>query len=71
MSVTTEQIKPETIALIERQAETVGLPIDDFLQSLLLKTDADFEADMSEFAEDETETYQGTYSREDIYFDHD
>ena len=71
MSVTTEQIKPETIALIERQAETVGLTIDDFLQSLLLKSDAGFEADMSEFAETETETYQGNYSREDIYFDHD
>jgi hypothetical protein len=71
MSVTTEQIKPETIALIERQAETVGLTIDDFLQSLLLKSDAGFEADMSEFAEAETEIYQGNYSREDIYFDHD
>lgn len=70
MSVTTERIKPETIRLIERQAETVGLTIDDFLQSLLLKSDVGFEADMSEFAEAETETYQGNYSREDIYFDH-
>lgn len=81
MSVRTEQIKPETIALIERQAEIFGLSVDDYLQSLLpqnendlaLKNDLhnhDFEADMLEFAED-TETYQGSYSREDIYFVHD
>lgn len=81
MSVLTEQIKPETIALIERQAETFGLSVDDYLQSLLPKNDNDlalkndlqnndFEADMLEFAEN-TETYQGSYSREDIYFDHD
>jgi hypothetical protein len=81
MSVLTEQIKPETIALIERQAETFGLSVDDYLQSLLpknendlaLKNDSqnnDFEADMLEFAEN-TEMYQGSYSREDIYFDHD
>ena len=81
MSVLIEQIKPETIALIERQAETFGLSVDDYLQSLLPKNDNDlalkndlqnndFEADMLEFAEN-TETYQGSYSREDIYFDHD
>ena len=81
MSATTEQIKPETIAWIERQAKTFGLSVDDYLQSLLpenqnemaLKNDSpndDFEADMLEFAET-TETYQGSYSREDIYSDHD
>ncbi len=81
MSATTEQIKPETIALIERQAKTFGLSVDDYLQSLLpenqndlaLKNDSqdnDFEADMLEFAEN-IETHQGSFSREDIYFDHD
>ncbi len=81
MSVTTEQIKPETIALIERQAKTFGLSVDDYLQSLLPKNqndlalkndsqDNDFEADMLEFAEN-IETHQGSYSREDIYSDHD
>ena len=81
MSVTTQQIKPETIALIERQAKTFGLSVDDYLRNLLPKNqndlalkndspDGDFEADMLEFAEN-VETYQGSYSREDIYFDHD
>ncbi len=81
MSVTTEQIKPETIALIERQAKTFGLSVDDYLQSLLPKNqndlalkndsqDNDFEADMLEFAEN-VGTYQGSYSREDICSNHD
>lgn len=82
MSVITEQIKPATIALIERQAKIFGLSVDDYLQSLLpqnandlaLKNDwqnDDFEADMLEFAEAESETYNRTFSRKDIYFDHD
>ena len=79
--MTTDQIKPETIALIQQQVSIFGLSVNDYLQRLLpkhenelaLKDDLqnnDFEADMLEFAEN-TETYQGSYSREDIYFDHD
>ncbi len=84
MSATMEQIKPETIALIENQASHLGLSIDEYLRRLLptgeqelaLKGDAnddEFEADMIAFAEDTDDlpTYNGTYSREDIYFDHD
>ena len=84
MSADTEQIKPETLAMLERQAKIFGLSTDEYLQSLLPKIEKelplakdandDFEADMLVFAED-TEThssgYKATYSREDIYFDHD
>jgi hypothetical protein len=82
MSVNVEQIKPETLAIIERQAKLFGLSVDDYLRSLLPKTERelplarviykDFEEDMAVFAEDGTFSgYRGTYSREDIYFDHD
>lgn len=84
MSADIEQIKPETLAMLERQAKIFGLSVDEYLRSLLPKTEKelplfkdandDFEADMMVFAED-TENlasdYNGTYSREDIYFDHD
>jgi hypothetical protein len=76
-----EQIKPETLLVIEKQANFFGLSIDDYLKSLLPENeknmslkgnsnDDNFEADMNEFAED-LPTYKGTFSREDIYFDHD
>ncbi|MDQ3749015.1 MAG: hypothetical protein M3367_08400, partial [Acidobacteriota bacterium] len=61
-----------------------GLSVDDYLRRLLptdeqelaLKADVkddEFEADMIAFAErtDDLPIYNGTYSREDIYFDHD
>jgi hypothetical protein len=84
MNSTLEQIKPETLSLIEEQAKKFNLPVDEYLRSLLpedeknlaLKSGVnndEFEADMIAFAE-ETEHlphYNGTYSREDIYFDHD
>lgn len=84
MNTTLEQIKPETLALIERQAEYLGLSIDEYLRRLLpaderelaLKSDAsedEFENDMAAIAEgtESSPPYNGTYSREDIYFDHD
>ena len=82
MSAEVEQIKRETLAILEKQAKTFGLSVDEYLRSLLPKTekelplekdDDDFEADMILFAEG-TESlfgYNGTYSREDIYFDYD
>jgi hypothetical protein len=83
MSANIKQIKPETLAILERQAKIFGLSVDEYLRSLLPKTEKElslegdandeFEADMIAFAEG-TETlsgYNGTYSREDIYFDHD
>ncbi|MBC7795791.1 MAG: hypothetical protein H7Z37_02835 [Pyrinomonadaceae bacterium] len=75
-----EQIKPETITLIETQAAQSGLSIDEYLRRLLpiseqnsaLKPDSkndEFEADIKSFSE-ETENppeHNGTYSREEIY----
>ncbi|HSK71844.1 MAG TPA: hypothetical protein VK892_09135 [Pyrinomonadaceae bacterium] len=84
MDAAFSQIKPETLAIIERQAKNLGLSVDEYLRNLLpeteqdlaLKADADeaeFEADMTAFAEgtEDLPVYNGTYSREDIYFDHD
>ena len=83
MNTTLKKIKPETIALLEENAERFGLSVDDYLCSILLSNEKDmslksdneveFEADMQSFAEDtdNSSSYDGTYSREDIYFDHD
>lgn len=84
MNSTLEEIKPETIALIEAQATSWGLSVDEYLRRLLpadelelgLRPEAkddDFESDMAAFAEvsDDSLVYNGTYPREDIYFDHD
>jgi hypothetical protein len=79
MSVNIEQIKPETLTIIERQAKFFGLSVDEYLRSLLPKTekelpleagDDEFEADMLAFAEgaENISNYNGTYLREDIYF---
>jgi hypothetical protein len=83
MNAALEQIKPETLAIIEEQAKTFGLSVDEYLRSLLSPAENDwafkpadnqeFEADMIAFA-GETEdlsAYNGTYSRDDIYSDHD
>ena len=83
MSLILQEIKSETLEILENQANMFGLSVDEYLRSLLPKTvknlslegdlNDEFEADMIAFAE-ETEivsTYNGTYSREDIYFDHD
>jgi hypothetical protein len=82
MNATLEQIKPDTLEILEKQAKIFGLSVDEYLRSLLPKTEKelslegntnnDFEADMIAFAEGtENSNYQGAYSREDIYFDHD
>jgi hypothetical protein len=83
MNATIEQIKSETLEIIEKQANIFGLSVDDYLRSLLPKTEKnlslsgdvndDFESDLIAFAEDSesVSNYSGTYSREDIYFDHD
>jgi hypothetical protein len=76
-------INPETIALLAEEAHAQRTPVDQFLASLLDQhrrvptpepaTDEQFQSDMASFADD-TENllpYSGTYSRSDIYFDHD
>lgn len=79
MSAAIEQFKPETLIILERQAKTFGLSLDDYVRSLLPKTEKElplakhFKADMIVFAEgtENLSTYNGIFSREDIYFDHD
>ncbi len=84
MNATLEQIKPETIELLEKQAAKFGLSVDDYLRRLLpsderelaLKPnekDNEFQNDMNAFTEgtENLSEYNGTYSREDIYFDRD
>ena len=87
MGTALEQVKPETLAIIESRARRGGLSVDDYLRSILppeekdmsLRSDAaddEFEADMIVFTHEADETdasppYNGTYSRKDIYFDHD
>lgn len=76
-----EEIKSETLEILEKQANLFGLSVDDYLRSLLPKTERElplssgdeFESDMNAFAEgtENLSAYNGTYSREDIYFDHD
>ena len=76
-------INSETLAILEKQAKIFGLSADEYLRSLLPKTEKElplgkdandvFETDMIAFAE-QTENItndNGSYSREDIYFDHD
>lgn len=81
MNATIEQIKPETLAILEKQAKFFGMSVDEYLRNLLPKTEKElplasgdeFEADMLGFTEgtENLSAYNGTYSREDIYFDHD
>jgi hypothetical protein len=83
MSLILQEIKSETLEILENQANMFGLSVDDYLRSLLPKTvnnlslegdlNDEFEADMIAFAEDSegVANYNGTYSREDIYSDHD
>ncbi|HEX7332233.1 MAG TPA: hypothetical protein VF290_12090 [Pyrinomonadaceae bacterium] len=76
-------INPETIAVLAEQAHARQTPVDEFLASLLKQdlqqttpdqtTEEQFHSDMVAFAEG-TENllpYSGSYSRSDIYFDHD
>ncbi len=84
MNQTLEGIKPETLTLINSQAKSLGISVDEYLRGLLPAdhlelglgpdgADEDFEGDMAAFAEssDTPAPFPGTYSREDIYFDHD
>ena len=84
MSNVSEQIRPETLASIRVFAQNSGLSVDEYVRRLLppreqdmaLKPDVrddDIESDLIEFAEgtEHLSVYEGPYSREDIYFDHD
>jgi hypothetical protein len=76
------EISPETMALLESYARHSGMSVEDYLRSILpTETDLglaangsadDFDTDMESFA-DGTEfvPHIGTYSREEIYAEHD
>ncbi len=76
-------IDPETIAKLAEEAKERRTPVDEYLNGLLNQgrtvitpartTVKEFEADMAAFAEgtEHLKPYSGTYSRADIYFDHD
>ncbi len=76
-------INSETLAILEKQAKFFGLSADEYLRGLLPKiskeltpgkdANDEFETDMIAFAEkpETASNYDGSYSREDVYFDHD
>ena len=76
-------LSPEIISLLETYARHSGMSVDDYVRSLLPgETDLglasggpsdDFDADMASFAEatDRYTPHNGSYSRDDIYAEHD
>lgn len=76
------EISPETVSLVESYAKHSGMTVEEYVRSLLpAETDlglaangsgADFDSDMDSFAEaaEDLPIYQGSYSREEIYADH-
>jgi len=56
--------------LFDQEATT---PSVDAVPELVPSSDSEFEADMHSFAEgtEHLPAYSGTYSRDDLYFDHD
>jgi hypothetical protein len=76
-------LNPETIALLAEQARDHRTAVDQYLLSLLNNvqrptsstygSETQFDADMAAFAEgtDTLPPYTGSYSRSEIYFDHD
>lgn len=83
MSTTLKTISPETLRLVEDQAKSQGMSAEAYLRQLLaadgqelalkpVVNDGEFEQDMSDFAEgtEKLPTRNGTYSRDDIYLDH-
>lgn len=78
-------LQPQIESQIAAQAAARGLSVDDFISNLLEKSFIlvkelreisleEFERDLDALAEGLEHLpsdYHGTYSREDIYFDHD
>jgi len=76
-------LNPETVAILAEQAREHRTRVNDYLMSLLENvqsssssvqaSDKQFQKDMAAFAEgtDNLPPYSGSYSRSDIYFDHD
>ncbi len=82
-SVMNKALSPEIISLLETYARHSGMSVDDYVRSLLpSETDLglaangsadDFDADMESFSElaEPFTPYNGSYSRDDIYAEHD
>ena len=79
-----KEISPEIFDIVVNEAGRLGLSVDEYLLVLMPKaagelalepiaSDAEFETDMISLGDETPEngSYNGTYSREDIYFDHD
>ena len=74
-------LKPETEERLQALADARGVSVDEYLKSLIGVVDgeavavslAEFEADLEAFASGTEHLPPApiTYSREDIYFDHD
>jgi len=62
MNTSHEQVKPETLAIIEAQAKRFGLSIDDYLRSLLQSV----EKDMSLKADAETNGTEESVEEKEI-----
>jgi hypothetical protein len=78
------EVRPEIADKLAKLAKARGVTVDELLQEVLIKlepppdglTEAsleEFERDMDLLAEglEHLPAYRGTYSREDIYLDHD
>jgi hypothetical protein len=78
------EIRPEIADKLAKLAKARGITVDSLLQEVLENLEpasagltaappAEFERDMDLLAEglEHLPAYQGTYSREDIYLDHD
>ncbi len=77
------EMSSKTISLLESYAKRSGMSVDDYVRSLLpAETDLglaangsayDFDIDMESFAEttEAMPSYNGSYSRDDIYAEHD
>lgn len=64
MNATLEQIKPETVELLEKQAAKFGLSVDDYLRRLLPTDEQNLALKDAEFETDQPEN-NGTYSSEE------
>jgi hypothetical protein len=81
MNTILDQVTRETAEKIAEQADAHGLSVDEYLRILLGlnrrrtadTSAAEFESDLNAFSDgtEDLSPTTHTYSREDIYFDHD
>jgi len=76
------EVSQETAVLIESYARHAGVSVEEYIRALMPSSgdlglrandiEADFDVDMASLADDSAQdfAYSGSYSREDIYADH-